>query len=196
MFRQATMMTAAVMMMMMTAMALAAEPNIGERAPSFELKDQNGNTVSLDQFKEKIVVLEWFNEGCPVTKRHHTAPEKTMSTLAAKYKDREVVWLAINSTRSANVDKNKKAADRFGVEYPILDDSAGKVGKAYGARCTPHMFVIDARGMLAYNGAIDNEGRGGKSVNYVGQAVDELLAGKSVTTPQTKPYGCGISYAK
>ncbi|QNN21183.1 thioredoxin family protein [Planctomycetales bacterium ZRK34] len=189
MFRHVTMMMT---VMVMAAMAHAAGPAIGDRAPSFELTDQNGNMVSLDQFKGKVVVLEWFNDGCPVTKQHHTAPAKTMSTLADKYKADGVVWLAINSTRTTSVEKNKKAAERFGVEYPVLDDSAGKVGQAYGARCTPHMFVIDARGMLAYNGAIDDR----KSTNYIAKAVDELLAGKPVSTPQTKPYGCGIKYAK
>lgn len=194
MFRHA--MTAVVMAVLMTAAAQAAGPAIGDAAPSFELKDQNGNAVSLDQFKGKIVVLEWFNEGCPVTKRHHSDPVKTMSTLADKYKPAGVVWLAINSTSGSDVSRNRKAAERFGIEYPVLDDSAGKVGRAYGARCTPHMFVIDAKGLLAYNGAIDNDGRGDQQVNYVALAVDELLAGKPVTTPQTKPYGCGIKYAK
>jgi len=166
------------------------------KVPAFTLEDVDGKKVSLSDFADKIVVLEWMNPGCPIWTRHHKAG--TFRKLAEKFKDKGVVWLAINSTHSADKEKNKKFAKAEKVPYPILDDHAGTVGKAYGAKTTPHMFVIDKKhGRLAYEGAIDDDpsGKKKKPLNYVDQALTELLAGKAVSVPKTEPYGCSVKYA-
>lgn len=176
---------------------------VGQPAPAFTLTDTDGKTVSLgDHLKDgkTIVVLEWFNPQCPLILKHHDSA-KTFNDLHAKYSGKNVVFLAINSgapgEQGAGAEKSKKGKTDFSLPYPILIDEAGTVGKAYGAKTTPHCFVIAANGTVAYNGAIDdNPGRDLGKVNYVGQALDELLAGTSVTTPTTKPYGCGVKYAK
>ena len=181
-----------------TALAYATvTAEIGKPAPDFTLKDQAGKEVSLSELRGKIVVLEWFNAGCPVTQRHHSAKSPTMKTTANRYEDKSVVWLAVHSNSDGSVERNAQAARKLGVAYPILDDSAGKIGRAYGAKATPHMFIIDKNGLLAYAGGIDDDPQGGKAdaTNYVAQALDELLAGTTVTTPKTRAYGCGIKYS-
>ena len=172
-----------------------AEKDGPRKAPAFTLEDVEGKKVNLSDFADKIVVLEWANPGCPIWLRVHKAG--TFKALAEKYKDKGVVWLAINSTRTSNREKNRKFAETEKVPYPILDDHAGTVGRAYGAKTTPHMFVIDKHGQLAYEGAIDDDpaGRKEKPLNYVDQALTELLAGKAVSVPKTKPYGCSVKYA-
>ncbi|MCE5279505.1 MAG: thioredoxin family protein [Planctomycetaceae bacterium] len=172
-----------------------------ESAPkyAFTLKDQTGADVSLKDFAGKIVVLEWVNPECPTVVRHYKAA--TMKKLAEKYKDKDVVWLAVNTTHTFTPEKNKAFHDQHELPYPVLDDSAGKVGKMFGAKATPHLFILDKEGKLVYNGAIDDDPSGKKTtegkptVNYVQQALDELLAGKAVSQPQTKPYGCSVKYA-
>jgi peroxiredoxin len=168
---------------------------IGAKAPAFTLQDQNGKNVSLHDFDGKIVVLEWTNPECPFVQRHYKA--KTMTTLAAQYKDKNVVWLAINSSSFATNDDNKKWVDEQSLAYPVLNDSSGDVGHAYHATNTPDMFIIGTDGTLLYKGAIDNDPQDektGDKVNFVRQALDEILSGKSVSTPETKPYGCGVKY--
>jgi peroxiredoxin len=169
-------------------------------APDFTLKNYDGKEYKLADLKGKIVVLEWFNYECPFSRYNY---EKTTADndLAAKYKDKDVVWLAINSTGHQTVEKNKEFAEQFKVIHPILDDSTGKVGRAYGAKTTPHIFIIDAKGNIVYNGAFDNAPIGKtpdneKYVNYVDNALDELTAGKAITIAQTKPYGCTVKYGK
>lgn len=188
-------MVAAVCVVMMAA-SVQAKPVIGQPAPQFTLEDHNGKSVSLADFKGKIVVLEWWNEGCPVCARHARAG--TMKKLVNTYADKGVVLLAINSTASCTNESNRKAAEQFSLNYPILNDSKGDVGRAYDARTTPHMYVIDKNGVLVYMGAIDDDPGGNKKevVNYVAKALDELLAGKPVSTPETRPYGCSVKYAR
>ena len=169
---------------------------IGSPAPNFELKDQNGNTVTLDQYKDKVVVLEWFNDGCPFVQKQYTTG--AMNTTASTYAAKDVVWLAINSTSSADVSHNKKVAGDWKMDRPVLDDSNGTVGHLYGAKTTPNMYVIN-KGVLVYEGAIDDKPTPEASdlvgsTNYVAKALDEVLAGKPVTTAVTKPYGCGVKY--
>ena len=174
--------------------------NIGDAAPAFELKDTDGNTVKLADFKGKIVVLEWFNPQCPYVIKHHKA-HTTMVDTANKFKDKGVVWLAINSgapgKEGAGQEASAAAKKEWKVPFPVLLDESGKTGKAYGSKNTPGMFVIDGAGKLAYMGAIDNDDSPGKlgSINYVDQAVTQLLAKETVSTPVTKPYGCGIKFA-
>jgi peroxiredoxin len=176
-----------------------AKATIGKMAPNFSLKDQNGKTVSLADFKGKTVVLEWFNQGCPYVVRHYKA--KTMTTTADKYKDKDVVWLAINTTAGKSAEDNKTSAEAWGISYPILSDTTSSVAQQYGAKTTPHMYIIDKEGKLVYIGAIDDDSsadgeKGDKATNYVAKALDEVLAGKPVSTPETKPYGCNVKYQK
>lgn len=166
----------------------------GSVAPAFALPDQDGKTVRLADFAGKIVVLEWTNYECPYVK-HHGA-QGTMKTLAEKYRERGVVWLAINSTKHATREKNREWRAQNKLPYPVLEDFEGTTGKAYGAKTTPHMFVIDAAGKIAYAGAIDDDARldGKPTVNYVEQALAELTAGKAVSVAKTNPYGCSVKY--
>jgi peroxiredoxin len=121
-----------------------------------------------------------------------------MTTLADKYREKNVVWMAINSTHYMNKEDDQNWINKFKVGYPILDDSSGSVGKLYGAKTTPNMYIIDPSGILVYSGAIDDDPRGsknGKALNYVDQALEEIFAGKPVTISQTKPYGCSVKYS-
>jgi peroxiredoxin len=164
-------------------------------APDFTLTDQKGNTVKLSDFNGKVVVLEWTNPDCPFVQRHYRAG--TMARLAKAYAAKGVVWLAINSTYYMNREKDAAWAEQKQIAYPVLGDHDGKVGKAYGAKSSPHMFVIDAKGNIAYRGAIDNDPDGEKKeglVNYVAQALDAVLAGKPVAIPETRSYGCSVKY--
>lgn len=173
-----------------------AEVAVGQAAPDFRLKDLDGNEVALADLQGKVVVLEWANPNCPFWKRH--ADQKTMVTTLAKHPD--VVWLAINSTRPSHGDHLEPAAWKAflaerGITYRVLADPTGATGQAYGARTTPHMYVIDTAGKLAYVGAIDDDPRGnGAKINYVDQALAELAAGKPVSTATTRPYGCSVKY--
>jgi peroxiredoxin len=170
---------------------------IGAKAPDFTLQDQNGKNVSLHDFAGKIVVLEWTNPRCPFVQRHYK--QKTMTTLASNYQDKGVVWLAINSSSFATNDASKQWAAEQNISYPELNDSSEATGKAYHATNTPDMYVIAADGTLVYSGAIDNDPdgdrRASEKVNYVREALDEILSGKPVSTPQTKAYGCSVKYA-
>jgi peroxiredoxin len=172
-------------------------PTIGAPAPVFSLEDQDGKKVSLSDFAGKIVVLEWTNPDCPFVKRHYEA--KTMTTLANKYKDKGVVWLAINSTYYMGKDKYKEWIKANNISYPILDDHDGSIGRIYAAKTTPHMFIIGKDGKLVYQGGIDNDAGGDKDnpvTNYVDQALTELIASKPVSVAQSRPYGCSVKYAK
>ncbi len=178
--------------------ALSAGPvaKVGRPAPGFTLKDQAGKTVTLASLRGHIVVLEWMNPDCPFWRRHAAAG--TMKTLAEAYEPRGVRWFAVDSTAHLPLERDAWARDAFHLPYPVLNDRPGRVGRAYGAKTTPDMFVIDARGRLAYAGAIaDDPGgkRGAKAVNYVRKALDELLAGSPVGMPETKSYGCSVKYA-
>lgn len=176
---------------------VATNAKLGAEAPAFTLKDQSGKDVSLADYKGKIVVLEWFNDGCPYVQRHYTGGN--MNHFASKYADKGVVWLAINSTNGKTAADNEKIAAEWKIDRPILLDADGQVGHAYGAKTTPDMFVIDKAGKLVYTGAIDNvrstdADDNAKASNYVAKALDDLLAGKAVGEPETKSYGCGVKY--
>lgn len=170
---------------------------VGKTAPDFMGKDLDGKDVKLADFKGKIVVLEWVNMDCPVCQRHVKA--KTASNTMTKFAGKPVVWLGVDSTKTAdaNKDKIKTWAKDGGLTFPTILDGSGKIGKAYGAQTTPHVFVIDKDGKLAYSGAIDDDpdGKGAKT-NYAEAAVNSLLAGSAVATTTTKPYGCSVKYAQ
>jgi peroxiredoxin len=180
-----------------------AKAEVGKAAPDFALKGLDGKEVKLSSFKGKTVVLEWFNPGCPYVKKSHGVG--SLVDTAGRHAKSGVVWLAINSggtgKQGADPKENTAAAKEWKLAHPILLDAAGTVGKAYGATNTPHMFVIDKTGKLVYAGAIDNspdaEGKsptGGKLVNYVDAALEDLAAGRAIRTAATKPYGCSVKY--
>jgi peroxiredoxin len=173
--------------------------DVGDTAPAFTLSDTAGNAVSLADFEGKVVVLEWVNPDCPFVKRHYK--EGTMKNLSTAYAESMgVVWLTINSTNYMDAAANAAFAKAEGITWPVLVDQDGTVGHAYGAVTTPHMFIIDANGVVVYEGAIDDDPRGnmeaGARTNYVSQALNELATGKTVSTPETKPYGCSVKYKK
>jgi peroxiredoxin len=179
----------------------ATSPVIGKPAPDFSLTDLDGKEVVLASFKGKVVVLEWFNPGCPFVRASHTVGS-LVDTAKRRMKD-GVVWLAVNSgaagKQGADVKANTEAVKTWSIPNPILRDPSGKIGKAYGATNTPNMFVIDRTGTVVYAGAIDNspdgEGKspqGGKLVNYVDAALDDVAAGRPVKTAVTRPYGCTV----
>jgi peroxiredoxin len=176
---------------------------IGAPAPDFELPDLDGKLVKLSSFLGKTVVLEWFNPGCPFVKASHT--KGSLVDTAARATKSGAVWLAINSgapgKQGHGVEANRAGKETFKLEHPILLDESGRVGKAYGAAHTPHMYVIDEKGVLVYRGAIDNspdgEGdspTGGKLVNYVDTVLASLKAGQPIATAETEAYGCSVKY--
>ena len=170
----------------------------GKPARPFKLTTFEGKTASLSDYRGKIVVLEWLNFECPFVKHHYDKP-KTMIKLANKYKNKNVIWLAINSTSHTTPKANKEFAEKQKLPYPILDDRSGRVGRAYGAKTTPHMYIINPRGRIVYEGAIDNAPLGKVSggqelINYVDKTLAELTTGRRVSTGNTKPYGCSVKY--
>lgn len=165
---------------------------VGKKAPNFELKNYDGKTVKLEDHKGKIVVIEWICQNCPVSR----GKVDKMVELANQYKEKDVVWLAIDSSNKDHAyfttdDEKHTYATEHKIAYPILTDVDGAVGKKYGAKTTPHMFIIDKEGTIVYSGAIDDRGE----TNYVAQALDALLEGSQVPVSTTKPYGCSVKYA-
>lgn len=168
------------------------------RAPEFEMDSFDGRKVKLADYKNQIVVLEWFNPECPYS-RYHYETAKTMVQTAEKYRDKGVIWLAVNSTVQTTPPANREFAAKHKLPYPILDDRTGKMARAYGARTTPHLFIIDKAGRIVYDGAIDNAPLGKQeasagTLNYVDQALAELTANRAIRVPNTPPYGCTITY--
>lgn len=169
---------------------------VGERAPDFELKDESGKTHKLSDYKGKIVVLEWTNPDCPYVVRHYEARtmQKTWDALGGSDK---VVWLAVDSSHFVKPEDSAewKKEDKF--EHAVLQDPSGRVAKQYEAKTTPHMFVVDAEGVLQYSGAIDDDPRGKveNPENYVEKAVSSILEGKKVEKQRTKPYGCSVKFS-
>jgi peroxiredoxin len=171
----------------------------GKKAPELTLTSFDGTTMSLSGYKGKIVVLEWFNNECPFVQYHYDTTT-TMVDLAKKYKDKNVVWFAVNSTSHTTEEVNKTFAEEHKLPYLILDDRSGKVGRAYNATNTPQIFIIDPSGNIVYEGAIDNSPMGKtpqnqEQINYVDKALAELTDGKAVSIKESKPYGCTVKYA-
>jgi peroxiredoxin len=175
----------------------------GKPAPDFKLAGADGKTYELKQFKGKTVVLEWFNHGCPFVKKFYDT--KTMQDLQKKYTGKGVVWLSIVSSAPGKqghetAENHRKIATEKGTQSTaILIDEKGEVGRLYGAKTTPHMFVVDSKGVLAYQGAMDDQPTPdtdelATAKNYVVAALDALLAKKPVEMASTKPYGCSVKY--
>jgi peroxiredoxin len=176
---------------------------VGGAAPDFTLHDSKGGSRTLSSYKGKLVVLEWVNYECPFVGKHYGSGN--MQKLQQTYTGKGVVWLSINS--SAPGKQGNFAPDvietmfkeRKAASTAYLIDSDGAVGRAYGAKTTPHMFVIDASGKVAYAGGIDDKPSTdlediAAAKNYVQAALDEVLAGKPVSIPTSTPYGCSVKY--
>jgi peroxiredoxin len=168
-------------------------------APDFSLPDLTGKEVSLSEHKGKTVVLEWFNPGCPFVKYAHA--DGPLKDQASRLMSDDVVWIAINSgapgKQGAGVDTNNKAAKEWGMKHAVLIDESGDVGKAYGAKTTPHMYVVSPEGELVYRGALDNAPLGnadGEVVNYVDAALEALANGQTPAVQEQKSYGCSVKY--
>ena len=178
--------------------AVNQDSRTGRKAPDFELNSFDRKPIRLSDYRGKIVVLEWMNFECPFS-RYHYETKNTMIELANKYKNKNVVWLSINSTNHTTPEANKTFASKHKLPYAILDDRSGTIGRAYGAETTPHMYIINTRGMIVYEGAIDNSPMGQNKegvVNYIDKALGELTANKEVSMTKTKPYGCTVKYAQ
>lgn len=181
----------------------AAEAHVGKTAPEFTFTDIEGTTAKLSDFRGKYVVIEWFNHGCPFTEKHYKSDK--MQGLQRKYTEEGVVWIAVNSTNDGHANyvdasMTRKEAEAYGTSatYIVLDPS-GKIGKLYGAKTTPDIFIADPQGKIIYTGAADSINSTdtediGKAENYIDLALTEAMAGKPVATPETKPYGCGVKY--
>jgi peroxiredoxin len=188
---------------LLLAAAAQAAPAVGQPAPEIVLKDAAGKTVKLSDFRGKHVVLEWTNPGCPYVRKHYDS-----GNMAATQQDatgKGAVWLSINSTEKSSSDYLEPARlvswqkDRKVQPTATLMDEDGTAGKAYGARTTPHMYIVDPQGRLVYAGGIDsipssNPDDIRKAVNYVKQAVSEATSGKPISAATTRPYGCSIKY--
>src|SRR5437016_11025716 len=186
-----------------TAVFASDVPSVGSAAPDFSLPDAKGNSHSLSQYKGKYVVLEWFNPECPFVKKHYGSDN--MQKLQEQYTSKGVVWLTIDSNApgtegSITPDQAQKIMASWKTKQTaLLLDPESKVAKLYGAKNTPNMVVINPEGKLIYEGAIDSKASPNpadiqSSTNYVKAALDESLAGKPVSNPTTKPYGCSVKY--
>jgi peroxiredoxin len=180
-----------------------ATATVGQTAPNFSAKDVNGKTVSLADFKGKTVVLEWVNPGCPYVRKHYQGGNMQGTQQEAMGKN--AVWLAINSTGTDHPDYLKPSdlakwmkEQKAPATHTLMDED-GKIGKAYGARTTPHMYIVDGKGMLVYAGGIDSIPTASasdipKATNYVKVSISEMASGKAVSNSVTRPYGCSVKY--
>ena len=178
--------------------AMAGGAKVGEAAPNFTLKTADGKDWSLSDAKGKVVVLEWVNPNCPVCVR--VSSDGTVANTVKGCKDQypDMVYVAINSSAAQpdSLEATGSYLAKHKLELPALLDADGKVGLMYGAKTTPHCYVIDAAGVLVYQGAIDDNQSGSGKTNYVVNAVTQLKAGEKVSPSETKPYGCGVKYKK
>lgn len=194
------------MFVILSALAFAASAfaaEVGKPAPDFTGTDINGKTIHLSDYKGKIVVIESYNSDCPYCHNQYKtgAMQKLQKDLTAK----GVVWLLVNSVNPKNFSHRtpaqalKEMAEEKMDVTAWIDDSSGKIGHLYGMETTPDMYVINKKGILVYDGAIDNKPdpfhNPLNANNYVRDAVNDLLAGKPIEVSQTKPYGCAVKYA-
>jgi len=175
----------------------------GAAAPGFTIADTAGKVVRLADYKGKYIVLEWTNPECPFVRKHYSSGN--MQALQKEWGGRDVVWLAINSTNAGHSEfktpremSDWVQAQGAAPAATLLDSTSG-TGRAYGAKTTPHMFVVDPAGKVVYAGAIDdkrsaNPADAKTANNYVRAALTEAISGKAVTIASTTPYGCSIKY--
>jgi len=180
-----------------------AVPKIGEPAPAFTTTDSDGKTVKLSDFKGKTVVLEWTNDGCPFVQKHYSSGN--MQSLQKDATAKGVVWLSVISSAPGKqghvtgAAANALSKERGAVPTDVLLDPTGVIGRSYEAKTTPHLFIVDPKGTLAYMGGIDSIASADPAdikdaKPYVKLALAEIAAGKPVTDAVTKPYGCSIKY--
>ncbi|AQQ68340.1 thioredoxin family protein [Microbulbifer agarilyticus] len=185
------------------ALAMAAAVP-GEKAPAFSEVDAAGKTHNLKDYEGQWLVLEWFNKDCPYVKKHYGSGN--MQALQKKYADADINWLTVISSakgkqgylepaEALDVAKNHKLK----ASAPFLLDSDGSMGRAYGAKTTPHMFIINPQGEVVYAGAIDDNDSANPAVipdsaNYVAAALDASLAGKAIEVASSRAYGCSVKY--
>ncbi|WP_341896046.1 thioredoxin family protein [Ferrovibrio terrae] len=184
-------------------LGFAANVQVGQPAPVFTAKDSNGKTVSLADLKGKTVVLEWSNHDCPFVRKHYSG--NNMQALQKKWTAQNVVWLTIVSSPVGEQgyvtpdQANKLTTDRGAAPSAVLLDPKSQIARAYGAQVTPHMYVIDKTGKLAYAGGIDDKPSTriddlATAKNFVDVALSELAQGKAVSTATSRPYGCTVKY--
>ena len=186
-----------------SALFAADSPAVGTNAPDFSLTDSKGKTQSVSQYKGKYVVLEWFNPECPFVRKHYGSGN--MQKLQEEFTGKGVVWLTMDSNApglEGNLtaeQANAKMAEWKTKQTAFILDPDGKAGRSYGAKNTPHMFVINPEGKIVYEGAIDSKATPNpsdiaSSTNYVKVALEESMGGKPVSNANTKPYGCSVKY--
>ena len=184
--------------------AVGATASVGQPAPAFSVSDAAGKAVSLADFRGRTVVLEWVNPECPYVRKHYGSANMQATQKGATATG--VVWLAVNSTHPSHGDFKTPAAmnswtqQQGAAPSATLMDSDGKVGRAYGARTTPHMYVIDAKGTLVYAGGIDDKPSANPAdvktaKNFVNAALVDMRAGRPVAQPVTRAYGCSVKYS-
>jgi peroxiredoxin len=170
-------------------------PASGAAAPAFSNRGADGRTYSLEGLKGKWIVLEWYNPSCPYTRGHYD--HGSLPALQREWTGKGVVWLSVSTTarleRAAAFARSKQ-----GAATSVLDDTEAATARAYGAKTTPHMFVIDPKGVLIYKGALDDRPeparRSSDSRNFVSDALTQAMSGRPVETPVTTPYGCAVNY--
>jgi len=181
-------------------------PAINEQAPNFQAVNSYGKTIQLSDLKGSPVILEWTNHECPYVARHYN--ENNMQNLQKMARDEGVLWLSIISSTPGDQGHvspekaNELTESRKASPSHVLIDESGELGMLYGAKTTPHMYMIDANGILRYKGAIDDIGRGmqffnasfNKAINYVSSQMDQLVANQSLTINSTTAYGCSVKY--
>ncbi len=190
---------------LLVAATLALAATVGQPAPTFTATDSNGQTHNLADYKGKVVVLEWHNNGCPYTKKHYDSGN--MQKLQKEWTAKGVVWLTVISSAPGTqgyvtpAQENAYMAEKKATPTAALLDATGEIGHLYNARTTPQMIVIDKNGTLVYDGAIDDKPTSDASdipgaVNYVSAALGEMTVGKAISNPTTRPYGCSVKYAR
>ena len=179
-------------------------PTVGQPAPLFTVRDTKGTTHSLDAYRGKWVVLEWFNHECPYTRKHYYT--RNMQTLQREYTEKGIVWVSVVSSAprtqgylASDADADRTVMEKKASPSFVVRDTAGTLGRLYGARTTPHLYVIDPQGVLRYAGAIDDKPSPSPSTvssahNYLKAALDAGLAGKPIAVGTTQPYGCDVKY--
>jgi peroxiredoxin len=189
----------------MLATAFCFAIKVGEAAPDFTAGDSNGQTRKLSDYKGKYVVLEWHNQGCPYTRKHYESGN--MQKLQKDWTSKGIVWLTVISSAPGKQgyvtasEENDYVKRMNASPTAVLLDPKGDLGRMYGAKTTPHMYIIDPQGRLIYNGAIDDRPTSDQAdiagaKNFVSQALEEATAGKPVSTAATTPYGCSVKYAR
>jgi peroxiredoxin len=183
----------------------SAVGTVGQVAPDFSAKDTAGRPVKLSDFKGKHVVLEWVNPNCPFVKKHYEASANMQDTQKEVLAKKDTVWLAINSTNTSHQDYMTPSAldtwmkARGAKTTAVLMDESGAIGKSYGAKTTPHMYIIDPKGTLVYAGGIDSIRSASvsdiaKATNFVKVAMEQTHGGKAISTATSIPYGCSVKY--